>query len=357
MTAEKQRPEKADPSAKNRAWGKNGERVKFAYKIPPQALGPQQGIGPRVTETVSGRPRWLSRDPIGEEGGLNLYAMVGNDPVNQWDYLGLFIGGVRHLPGYTDGKPKSFPWSRVAHWTFPGDAHTYEEAADRNLEPNAGALLAQGSNFSCHVSSSSVGADYGDLWPDYSGESVGWASSVYFEILAGKNVGKGSSPSSSTRIAGFKAAERALEIPNRGHLLGEQFGGRAIQRNLVTQTEQFNQAGGRYRKMEEDFLKKYISEWGCLCAIIIPKYRLIKFSEKRRGRRPNGRRPLQIMIGGFGGGDSAAGSSMFDDEYWQAVPIEYKVILKGVGFSQYKEKTVKARLIGGKYQGKLVPLN
>lgn len=33
--------------------------------------------------------RWLSRDPIGERGGLNLYGMVGNNPVNFWDYLGL----------------------------------------------------------------------------------------------------------------------------------------------------------------------------------------------------------------------------------------------------------------------------
>jgi RHS repeat-associated protein len=33
--------------------------------------------------------RWLSRDPIGERGGVNLYAMVGNDAVNWWDVLGL----------------------------------------------------------------------------------------------------------------------------------------------------------------------------------------------------------------------------------------------------------------------------
>jgi RHS repeat-associated protein len=33
--------------------------------------------------------RWLSRDPIGERGGMNLYGMVGNDPVNFIDYLGL----------------------------------------------------------------------------------------------------------------------------------------------------------------------------------------------------------------------------------------------------------------------------
>jgi len=33
--------------------------------------------------------RWLSRDPIAERGGFNLYAMVGNDPVGGWDNLGL----------------------------------------------------------------------------------------------------------------------------------------------------------------------------------------------------------------------------------------------------------------------------
>ncbi|MES2737892.1 MAG: RHS repeat-associated core domain-containing protein [Verrucomicrobiota bacterium] len=34
--------------------------------------------------------RWLSRDPIAERGGINLHGMVGNDPVNKWDYLGLW---------------------------------------------------------------------------------------------------------------------------------------------------------------------------------------------------------------------------------------------------------------------------
>ncbi len=33
--------------------------------------------------------RWPSRDPIGEDGGINLYAFVGNDGVNRWDRLGL----------------------------------------------------------------------------------------------------------------------------------------------------------------------------------------------------------------------------------------------------------------------------
>ncbi len=36
--------------------------------------------------------RWLSRDPIEEGDGPNMYAMVRNNPVNLWDYLGLAYG-------------------------------------------------------------------------------------------------------------------------------------------------------------------------------------------------------------------------------------------------------------------------
>jgi RHS repeat-associated protein len=32
--------------------------------------------------------RWLSRDPIGEEGGDNLYGFTGNDGINRVDFLG-----------------------------------------------------------------------------------------------------------------------------------------------------------------------------------------------------------------------------------------------------------------------------
>ena len=42
--------------------------------------------------------RWPSRDPIEEEGGVNLYGFVGNDGVNKWDVLGLdFLGNLEAI--------------------------------------------------------------------------------------------------------------------------------------------------------------------------------------------------------------------------------------------------------------------
>ncbi len=65
----------------------------------------------------SGNGRWLSRDPIGEEGGLNLYGFVGNDPVNQWDYLGL----LGPEPGGIDGGFAVVGWEKKPHESAPPD--------------------------------------------------------------------------------------------------------------------------------------------------------------------------------------------------------------------------------------------
>ena len=38
--------------------------------------------------------RWPNRDPIEEQGGVNLYGFVGNNPINVWDKLGLEFTGT-----------------------------------------------------------------------------------------------------------------------------------------------------------------------------------------------------------------------------------------------------------------------
>ena len=47
--------------------------------------------------------RFLSKDPIQEEGGLNLYAYCLNDPINHWDLLGLhaYVINMNGLFGHT----------------------------------------------------------------------------------------------------------------------------------------------------------------------------------------------------------------------------------------------------------------
>ena len=45
--------------------------------------------------------RWLTRDPLGYEGGLNLYEYCGNDPVNHVDQTGLLaVGQWEGFGGY-----------------------------------------------------------------------------------------------------------------------------------------------------------------------------------------------------------------------------------------------------------------
>ena len=75
----------------------------------PQVLDRVPETTPRDYETASGRPKWLSRDPIEEQGGLNLYGMVGNDGVNGSDKLGLEEAVVV----LTDGVPESY---RELYW-------------------------------------------------------------------------------------------------------------------------------------------------------------------------------------------------------------------------------------------------
>ena len=80
---------KGDPPSKNRVWGffEDPNKSHPANRLQPPQLPRENRL--TATRIASGLSLWPSRDPIGEQGGLNVYGFVGNDGVNSWDYLGL----------------------------------------------------------------------------------------------------------------------------------------------------------------------------------------------------------------------------------------------------------------------------
>lgn len=86
------RPVNADPRSKNRVMGSRRSAATRAQFPAPEPVDLHQETRDTSTQTVSGLVCWLSRDPIEEEGGQNLYGFVGNDPVDRRDPFGLEFG-------------------------------------------------------------------------------------------------------------------------------------------------------------------------------------------------------------------------------------------------------------------------
>ena len=101
--------------------------------------------------------RWLSRDPIGEAGGSNLYAMTSNNPVNLWDSLGLCDCGTKD--DYDDMLNYWFGSDAIV---FPGGA--VEDFLDnqpswfgRNITNPLGDVFRG-------ISDLLIGANWGSAW-------------------------------------------------------------------------------------------------------------------------------------------------------------------------------------------------
>ena len=100
LTASPRPAQSSRPPRKLASGSSRSNSNRHAYRIDPQALQPRRKNRPAATTTAPGvsvygyryyypeTGRWLNRDPIGEEGGLNLYGFVNNDGVNKWDVMG-----------------------------------------------------------------------------------------------------------------------------------------------------------------------------------------------------------------------------------------------------------------------------
>jgi RHS repeat-associated protein len=71
--------------------------------------------------------RWITRDPLGEAGGINLYGFVGNNPINRVDLLGLWGEDVHSGIGNTNYG-------------------TYKWAIDAGFSPSESKVIATANN-------------------------------------------------------------------------------------------------------------------------------------------------------------------------------------------------------------------
>jgi len=82
--------------------------VRFSTKFTDEETGLVY-YGRRYYDPKDGR--FVGRDPIEEQGGLNLYAFVANGTVNRWDYLGM-NWGTRWWEGVSEAQWADFDEDR-----------------------------------------------------------------------------------------------------------------------------------------------------------------------------------------------------------------------------------------------------
>ena len=104
---------------------REGDRAdEFAYRFSTKAVVPWTSFyyyGSRFYSPVTGR--WLNRDPMRENGGLNLYAFIQNTPANAVDIFGyeiIYIGGAaEEFVGTIDSVKSINIFDFVSTWDNP----------------------------------------------------------------------------------------------------------------------------------------------------------------------------------------------------------------------------------------------
>jgi hypothetical protein len=146
-------PGASNLTAKNRVWDffENSNRTRPANRRQPLKL--RRKIRPTTTKTASGIPYWPSRDPIEEEGGINLYGFVENNSVGWIDLLGLAREKIEMSVMMDTGNPyetggkrlikDATKWQRFGYHHHTTD-YVYEYSWDCNTKEGIADFVSYG---------------------------------------------------------------------------------------------------------------------------------------------------------------------------------------------------------------------
>ena len=84
-----------------------------------------------------GTGRWLSRDPIGERGGLNRYGFIGNTPVSHIDRLGLAVLFGGPGAGMAPNIPTEPPTPKDGAFSVPSGNDSQKNLFDKIAKDSA----------------------------------------------------------------------------------------------------------------------------------------------------------------------------------------------------------------------------
>ena len=196
-----------------RSWGYAASSNPYRYQTKEQHA--QSGLydfGYRFYN--SGNGRWLTRDPLNEGGGLNMYGAFANNPLMYGDAYGLSIGGdaLTGFKSFFNGKAAGL----ATQW-WNGDPHATRESVSNGdtmlgVGPGAvGSIYSQGTAIMRQVPVEGEKCQTKIDWQKVSA----WNRRASFilgvgQLLSGGGAAKQAGTARSAPVAASAAAPKAL---------------------------------------------------------------------------------------------------------------------------------------------------
>lgn len=220
--------------------------------------------------------RWMNRDLIEERGGFNLYGMIGNDPVDRVDVLGLLaqsslqqgpaVGGAA-AANAARAAAEAYKLARLETWTSVGIASAFTLAGLQPESPTKTGIqkAVEDYNFDCPCVSASF---YGR--PDSKNRPTGVLAS--YSMISPPVLDTRKLPSS---ISGWNEARPLYELHqiHRTHILANSLGGKNVYENLVTA---MGSANNSEMQRVENKIRKFAREHTSVCMLFRASYRTYK---------------------------------------------------------------------------------